>query len=375
MKKILLISLTTIMCFVGFMSCDDWTETEAKVFDKGDGKSDEYYANLRKWKAETQHDMAFGWYGFWSGEGVSLKSSMRGLPDSIHHISVWGPWSPSTLTESKKADLKFVQEVKGTKVTATVITGWVGSGIMSNMNDYAEKERRYGWEQDWNTSSSWVSKDPAVRARQEESIRRYARDIKDSIFTAGYDGFDIDYEPMAGGSGCKQEMAQDDNFLIFVDELGKYMGPKSGTDKLLVIDGELHNMPGSTVPYFDLFIAQVYSHGSNSSLDSRFAQFINKVNRADIVEELAKKYLVTANFESYAPSGGGSFTQYDEDGKPIATNRLQGFAEWDITYDGKTYKKGGYGSYHIEMEYVVGDKSGFYPWTRAAINSVHPPKK
>jgi len=37
----------------------------------------------------------------------------------------------------------------------------------------------------------------------------------------------------------------------------------------------------------------------------------------------------------------------------------------------KTYRKGGLGSYHIEYEYYLSGKSGFYPWTRQAINAVH----
>lgn len=33
--------------------------------------------------------------------------------------------------------------------------------------------------------------------------------------------------------------------------------------------------------------------------------------------------------------------------------------------------KGGFGAYHIEYEYTVNGQSGFYPWTRQAINAVH----
>lgn len=375
MKNILFISLSIFICFTCFVSCDDWTEMEAKVFEKGDGKSDEYYENLRRWKAETDYDMAFGWYGFWSGSGVSLKTSMIGLPDSLHLISVWGPWLPSTVTENKRVDMEHVQKVKGTKVVATVITGWVGTGIMNSSSDYEEKERLYGWEKDWNTVDTWNSPDPQIRARQEEAIRKYARALKDSIFLAGYDGFDIDFEPQYGGAGCKLELADNENFHIMVDELGKYMGPKSGTDKLLVIDGELYNMPGKSTPYFDYFIDQVYSTSTESSLNTRLERLIKVAEGHLSAAEITKKYFVAANFESYSSTGGGTFYQYDEEGNRTTTSRLEGFAQWKPVYNGEVLKKGGYGSYHIEMEYVVANKSGFYPWTRAAIRTVHPPQE
>ena len=62
-------------------------------------------------------------------------------------------------------------------------------------------------------------------------------------------------------------------------------------------------------------------------------------------------------------SGGGSYTG--------GINRLLGQALWKPTWEGKTYRKGGLGSYHIEYEYYLSGKSGFYPWTRQAINAVH----
>ena len=130
------------MSFVGFMSCDDWTETEAKSFEAGNGKSAEYYENLRKWKAETDHDMSFGWFGFWSGSGVALNNCMIGLPDSIHLISVWGPWLPSTLDDAKKADMKFVQEVKGTKVMACSFVEYIGQNITPKTTEVRES---WGW--------------------------------------------------------------------------------------------------------------------------------------------------------------------------------------------------------------------------------------
>ena len=79
--------------------------------------------------------------------------------------------------------------------------------------------------------------------------------------------------------------------------------------------------------------------------------------------ELIRKLYTTVNFEQYAAEGGGSYTG--------GINRLLGQALWKPTWEGKTYRKGGFGSYHIEYEYYLSGKSGFYPWTRQAINAVH----
>ncbi|MBB4037899.1 hypothetical protein GGR21_003823 [Dysgonomonas hofstadii] len=379
MKKILLIGLTTLICFAGFISCDDWTETEAKVFETGDGKSDEYYANLRQWKAETQHDMAFGWYGFWSGSGVNLKNTMKGLPDSLHMVSVWGPWLPSTLTDAKKADLKYVQEVKGTKVLACSFAAYVGNGITSNT---PENLAAWGWTWEHtgatgdNTSCTHcVATDPAERELQLESIRKYARAMADSTIAGGYDGLDIDFEPSWSKGAISNHFI---NMEEFIKELGKYLGPKSANPHLiLAIDGECEYLTRETGPYVDYFIKQNYwgNEGANETqLNSRLKSVIDALVSSELsAKDIAKKYLTTVNFESYAANGGFNSTTSFTKPDGSKTNQLQGHAEWQPVYDGVTLQKGGYGSFHIEAEYTVSGMSGFYPWTRAAMKAVHPP--
>ena len=201
------------------------------------------------------------------------------------------------------------------------------------------------------------------RAAQEASIRKYARMLADSVYTGGYSGIDLDYEPNVGGAGCKRELSNRDNFYIFVDELGKYLGPKSGTDKLLVIDGEINAVEGRCMPYFDYFIWQAYSTSSDSGLNTYISTVIRNGSGYMEPEELIRKLYPTVNSEQYAAEGGGSYTG--------GINRLLGQALWKPTWEGKTYRKGGFGSYHIEYEYYLSGKSGFYPWTRQAINAVH----
>ncbi|NDV79316.1 glycoside hydrolase family 18 [Dysgonomonas sp. 511] len=374
MNKILLIGLSMLLCFACFTSCDDWTEVESKTLETGDGKSPEYYENLRKWKAETQHDMAFGWFGFWSGEGTSLGNSMIGLPDSVHVISLWGPWLPHTMTEAKKKDLKTFQTLKGSKVMVCMFMEYVGQGLTSKN---AEGRASWGWT--WEHASSGckkcVSTDPEERALQVAAIEKYAEAIADSLKRGGYDGLDIDYEPQSHNAA--ELVSHPENTEVLVRAFSKHFGPKSpNPGTLLAVDGQVEKLTAATIPYLDYLLYQAYSTPSAYSLNS-FATAISKKYTTETMttEEVLKKLFVTVNFESYSATGGGAFSMTGEDGKTISVNRLEGFARWQPVVDGETYRKGGYGAYHIEKEYTISGKSGFYPWTRNAIRWVHPPQE
>ena len=117
------------------------TSLTEKLLLKGDGHDDAYYAALRKWKAETDYDMAWGWFGGWGANATNLKNSLRGLPDSLYLAAIWGRWRPSVLTDAMKADMEYVQRVKGTKVVCTTITGWVGVDVIGG--DYLTKLTNY----------------------------------------------------------------------------------------------------------------------------------------------------------------------------------------------------------------------------------------
>ncbi len=84
-------------------------------------------------------------------------------------------------------------------------------------------------------------------------------------------------------------------------------------------------------------------------------------------EDVAKKYIVTENFENYALAGGVSFT--DRNGNKMQS--LEGMARWMPIVNGKTVQKGGIGTYHMEYEYMAG-KQPSYPALRKGIQIMNP---
>ena len=110
--------------------------------------------------------------------------------------------------------MEYVQRVKGTKVVCTTITGWVGVDVIGgDYQNNPQKEEYFGWKPEWDTPSGWRAADGTdERAAQEASIRKYARMLADSVYTGGYSGIDLDYEPNVGGAGCTRELSNRDNF-------------------------------------------------------------------------------------------------------------------------------------------------------------------
>ena len=350
MKKIYLLYIVLIsLATTSLIGCSDWTESEAKTFPESI-VSDEYYAALRAYK-QTDHQVAFGWFGGWSGEGAYMKSSLAGIPDSVDIVSIWGNWS--NITEAQKKDLEFCQQVKGTRFTMCFIIRSVGDQITpqnirenwENMGFSSEKEAV-------NDFWGWPS-DESNKEAIEASIRKYASAIADTVNKYGYDGFDIDYEPNFGNPG--NIVDEDDRMFAFVDELGKYFGPQSGTGKLLIVDFYNQLPPKETEPYVDYFVRQCYTTGSAQSLQSKFDQLSSWCP--------PEKFVATEQMGWYWQNGGVEFTEADGNkvdswGNPIYS--VIGMARWNPTQG----RKGGFGGYYFEYEYnttrpanqAIGDK-------------------
>lgn len=325
MKKII-IKLVLAVCVVSsFMACEDWTTPESEIIqDVKDNsaltvKTEEYWENLRAYK-RSDHQLAFGWFGYWNGGiGATTRGSLASAPDSVDIFSVFGKYYYN-LSPLQIEDLRYIQEVKGSKVVFTFLMQNVGLGFSND----------------------------------SVGVIQYANALCDSVYKYGFDGIDLDYEPNYGGAGyfsSKTEVAR------FVKELGKRLGPMSGTDKLLIIDGEPNYILPEIVPYFDLAISQAYRSTSFSSLDSRWASI-------KALGWKPEQLIVCEEFQLYGSTGGVTFTLPSGEKVPS----LLGMAYWNPV-DGR---KGGCGAFHMEFDY---NNYPDYKYMRQAIQIMNPAVK
>lgn len=343
-----------------FTACSDWTETEIKdgaALTRSD-RSEAYYAKLREYK-KTDHPVAFGWFGNWTGTGVTYENSLTGLPDSTDFVSLWGNWKNPT--EAMLNDLRFVQQTKGTKALICCLVFDIGDQLTPTQTDNSItwKEWRHkfwGWGED--------------EASQIAATEKYANAICDTIDKYGYDGFDLDAEPSYPQPfQTDKELWKNPKVMnAFVKTMSKRIGPKSGTGKMFVVDGEPDAIPDSLGDSFNYFILQAYACNGNSDLNGRFSNQVRHFSKYMTPAEVAKKIIVCENFESYASSGGVTFTL--DNGTKVPS--LWGMANWHPTYNGVSYTKGGVGAYHMEYEYNVSGKSVTYPYLRQAIQIQNP---
>lgn len=300
-------------------ACEDQNEPTPIEIQKPFEKSDLYYENLRAYK-RSPHQLAFGWFGGWTAMGASAAKYLSSVPDSVDLVAIWGKWNE--LSEAQYEDMKQVREIKGTKVIFTIFAHEV----------------------------------PEPFEATKEGIESYARAMVDSVNKYGYDGLDLDYEPNFGGKG---PLVKKDNMEIFVRELGKHLGPQSGTGLLFVIDGEPHYLNQGLAELFDYGIVQAYDAYSDANLQDRF-------NAAAAVGWKPGQYIYTENFEKLWRTGGT--TSYRDKNDKVM-NSLKGMARFQPLQG----QKGGCGTYHMEYEYNHTDSD--YKYLREAIQIMNPAVK
>ncbi|MFA6832639.1 MAG: glycoside hydrolase family 18, partial [Bacteroidaceae bacterium] len=294
-------------------------------------------------------------------------------PDSTDFISLWGCWkNPS---EDMKADLKYVQEVKGTRAMVCFIVANCGDQLTpASVYELSEEDQKLssseqGAKTNQQRKDFWGWKDGTTdeaKAAQKLAIEKYAEAIMDTINKYNYDGFDLDLEPHYGAPG--EIASSKENLAIFSRALSKYLGPKSGTRRLLVVDGEPDFMPAETGELYNYFISQAYRSSSNATLNNRLASIQNNFKDVLTPEQCARKLIVTETFEEYALTGGTNFTTADG----TRTKSLEGMALWNPVVNGKEVRKGGVGTYHMEYEYQVKEHNVTYPFLRNAIQIMNP---
>ncbi|GAE84417.1 hypothetical protein GGR06_003423 [Bacteroides reticulotermitis] len=339
-----------------FASCLD---VEKKEFEHLGGlntidnqESEQYYADLRAWKATAENygrPVSFGWFSNWSPEGAIRKGYLASLPDSIDMISMWS--APFELNEAKIADKNIYQQKKGGKIFVCYILHNIGTGITPKSvseevqaenpeasSDDLTKLIKKATEEYWGFTSGVKGSEDHIA-----SIQRYSKALVDTIVIMGYDGLDIDWEPNGGGDGDGSLKGAGGKYLHYlVEEVGKYFGPKAterpdGKYYYFLIDGEIWNANKESAPYFDYFITQAYG---DSWLDYRVSTLRNWCGEYYEYQ----KHIFTENFESYWNSGGVLLKQ-------AAYNHANG-------------PKGGVGAFRLDNDY---DNTPDYKYTRQAI--------
>ena len=329
MKKILKSILVVALLGVFTVSCSDWTENEREIIQHPEQQSpilrdNAYYQALRDYK-KTNHKVAFGWYGSWTAVGASYQTRLQSAPDSMDIISIWSQWH--TLTPEQMADKDQVRKLKGTKVTFTIFAHEMPEPFLSMGNgEYTE-----------------------------EAIAAYAKAYcKDSMDKYNYDGIDLDYEPGFGGHGGF--VGHDDpEMRTLVLEMSKYVGPRSGTGRLFLIDGVPSAVHSDIIDCFDYGISQAYNSRGYSDLQNRFDAMYNKGWKPEQI-------IFAENFESYWKTGGVNHTT--RDGQQV--NSLLGMARFNANQG----FLGGFGAYHMEYEYA--NTEAAYKYMRQAIQDVNP---
>lgn len=354
MKFNILKALIPAVAVFAVTGCSDWTTPEPKEFDKPlteITKDDAYYEALRAYK-KSDHSVAFGWYSEWGEGGAATTNMLQAVPDSMDIISLW---NNAHLTPTKKADLDFVTKVKGTKVLICSFVAEIGC-FYSPAEYQTVQERKEYW--------GWKDGDSEAI---HNSIIKWTKTIADSLNVYGFSGIDIDYEPSEyGGSLCRNSQY----YTWFVEEMGKYIGPQSGTDKIFIVDGYYTSQPNAAklAKYFDYFVNQAYRN-NGSGLQGRLESTIRAFSSEMSEEEITKKFIVTENLESAMDCLNGGYSWFDVTGhwwdKKVMPS-LVGFADWKPA---NGFRKGGFGAYRFSNERV---NTPPFKWMRKAIQQQNP---
>lgn len=362
MKKNIAKIFVPAVAAIFIAGCSDWTTPEPQIHDvplTEIVKDDAYYAALREWKA-SEHSISFGWFSEW-GEGEATTTNMlQAVPDSMDVISMW---NSTNLTPKKKADLDFVVNVKGTKVVLCSFIAEVGDMFSPISWDLPKEERIAAQKEYW----GWIDGDEEAI---HNSIKKWTKAISDSLYITGFCGIDIDYEPGEyGGSLCRNGKY----FTWFVEEMGKYIGPQSGTDRLFILDGFLESVPNPSVigKYFDYFVSQAYtwgSMGSYAAFERRLDTYYATYSEVYSEEEFTNRFVVAENLESALDCLKGGYV-WSYQGQRLDRDKfpgLMGFASWQPE---NGFRKGGFGAFRFSNEKINTPR---YKWMRKSIQQQNP---
>ncbi len=253
----------------------------------------------------SPHQLMMGYYRTWGDfatDPANYKTKMTDLPDSLDIVSIFTDYTPDTSpfwTTLKDTYVPYLHS-KGTKV---IVTGGYFIGASTNPSGLA----------------TWV------------------QGVRDNIAKYNYDGYDIDIESTDSGVKLQDQIAT-------YQALSQYLGPKSGTGKLLIYDTNQNGNALMTAikDQVNYVFLQAYWRNVNS-LQGTFNTYSSMIS--------PNKFLVGVSFE---------------DGTGYNADQMPAYAAWQPTQG----TKGGVFSYGIDME---GPNSGrHYVTTNAAIKTMNP---
>ena len=259
--------------------------------------------SLLAYKA-SNHQLMMGYYRTWGDRAVTNNAAdpaMTDMPDSVDMLSVFADYTPDSSpywTQLKNTYIPALH-TKGTKV---IFTGGIAS--VTSSTDTA-------------------------------GINTFARGIAAKVKDYNYDGYDIDIESTASGETLNIQKAC---FLA----LSKYLGPKSGTGKLLIYDTNQngHALMAAIKDQVDYVFLQAYWRTA-ASLTSTFNTYATYITPS--------KFLVGVDFE---------------DGTGEQAGQMPVYAAWQPTQG----TKGGVFSYGIDNEWYNNHNAT----TKAAIQAMNP---
>lgn len=328
-------------------ACSNWTEPEAMDLDYVKGTDDRDYAALRAYKA-SDHQITYGWFSEWTGEGAGLKNSLIGIPDSMDMVSIW--ITAFQLNDAKRKDLADVKR-RGTRVLACISDSDVGSYLTPEGED-----RNAYWKID---EIGW-----------EEASYNYGKAIGKWVLENGYDGIDYDFEPNFGHTGTLSSHPA--RVQKFIEGLAVYLGPKARGEgispmaggKVLMVDGEPQTLREECGPLIDYYNIQAYYCTSYTDLDGRLERLCNTFKNVESKEEVIRKLIWSEDFERYQNSAGASHVMRDG----THTESLYGMAQYHCPDVADDVKIAGVGAYRFNLHRSVND----YTVIRTVIQIMNP---
>jgi len=253
----------------------------------------------------SPHQLMMGYYRTWGDyvtDPVNYHTRMTDLPDSIDIVSVFTDYTPATNPYWDTLKLVYIPylHARGTKV---VYTGGYFAGASTNPTGLA----------------TWVN------------------GIVSTINTYNYDGYDIDIEATASGTTLQDQIA-------CFQALSQYLGPLSGTGKLLIYDTNQNgNALMSGIKNMVSYVLLQAYWRNVTSLQGTFNTYTSYISPS--------KFLVGVDYE---------------DATGYQAGQMPAYTAWQPTQG----TKGGVFAYGIDME---GPNSGRnYVTTRAAIQTMNP---